>query len=208
MGLFGKKKDQTKIQEKVPNDAARIFNDEGNAAFIDGDLDKALQKYQAALVLDEKEGDLWGKSANLSNIGIIYISKGETKLGIENLQASHEILKELGLHKDRAILQYHLGWAYSENNAQLSRQAFEESLALSIQENTPIFAERIKLILKALDENGKFSLKIELTFQVNNGKLRFQPSMIVKGMTFSRKENRILCEVKVPGSKTSGAGVR
>jgi len=103
MGLFGKKKDQAKNPEKKPKDDARKFNDEGNGAFLKGDLDEALQKYQAAIVLDEKEGDLWGKSANLSNIGIIYISKGEIKLAIESLQASHEILKELGLHKERAI---------------------------------------------------------------------------------------------------------
>lgn len=185
MGLFGKKKDQAKNPEKKPKDDARKFNDEGNGAFLKGDLDEALQKYQAAIVLDEKEGDLWGKSANLSNIGIIYISKGEIKLAIESLQASHEILKELGLHKERAILQYLLGWAYSGNNAQLSRQAYGESLALSVQENTPKFVERIKLILKGLDEKREVSLDLELAFQAKNGKVRFQPSFIAKGVTFS-----------------------
>jgi tetratricopeptide (TPR) repeat protein len=187
MSLFGKKKDQAKNPEKKQNDEARKFNDEGNGAFLKGDLDEALRKYQAAIVLDEKEGDLWGKSANLSNIGIIYISKGEIKLAIESLRASYEILEKLGLHKERAILLYHLGWACSGNSAQLSRQAFEESLALSVQENSPKLAERIKLILQGLDEKREVSLDLELAFQAKNGKVRFQPSFIAKGVTFSGK---------------------
>jgi len=174
-----------KPAQPITDKGARKLNEAGNGAFLKGDLDAALEQYKAALVLDEEEGDLWGKSANLSNIGIIYVSQGEAQLAIASFQASDEILKQLNLEGERAILQYHLGWAYTGNDPALSKQAFQAAASLAARNGNQKIAEKAGLILKALEEQGTFSIKPELAFQIKNSKWRLQPSFMAKGMSFN-----------------------
>jgi tetratricopeptide (TPR) repeat protein len=62
-----------------------------------GNYEKSLKKFNEALTITEKLGDLQGKAINLYNIGKIYEIKGDCENAKRKYEQSLEICIELNL---------------------------------------------------------------------------------------------------------------
>jgi len=77
-----------------------------------GDLVGALQYYQAALRICEKQNNLLGKSKVLNNIGLLYETLNQPDLAIEYLTQSLEINQQQGWRKREAWPLHNIGLVY------------------------------------------------------------------------------------------------
>ena len=63
---------------------------------VTGDYDKAMEIFTSALKQAEELGDKRGMSANINNIGVIYMNKGDYDKALDYYERSFEISEELG----------------------------------------------------------------------------------------------------------------
>jgi tetratricopeptide (TPR) repeat protein len=77
-----------------PNDAS-ILNSLGIVNFIIGEVEKAVEYYQKALVIDQEIGYRQGEANQLGNLGLAYRAMGEVEKAVEYLRQALKIFEEI-----------------------------------------------------------------------------------------------------------------
>jgi tetratricopeptide (TPR) repeat protein len=96
-------------------DARRLYN-EANALSekprSNEDLKKAAQKYEEALGIYRKIGDVKGEGTTLGNLGIVYSDWGQYAKAVEYYEKSLQIKRKIGNVKGESITLNSLGIVY------------------------------------------------------------------------------------------------
>ncbi len=100
-----------------------------------GQNDKALELYEASLVIDKKIGNRQGQGASLNNIGNIHTIRGEYDIALRYLEQSLEIAQEIGDRVNEGT--------YLNNISQIHRVKGDYSTALRYLEQSLEIAQEI-----------------------------------------------------------------
>lgn len=124
------------VQEAIdftdfPGLQARVIRQQGNIAYEQSDLDRALHHYQQSLRLDESVDNLRGIAASLSNLGTVYGSKNELENARSRYHRCLRIYQRLGDRKNVALTLNNIGIIYKKQGKQnLALEHFLRSLRL------------------------------------------------------------------------------
>jgi tetratricopeptide (TPR) repeat protein len=99
---------------------------------VTGDYDKAMEIFTSALKQAEELGDKRGMSANINNIGVIYMNKGDYDKALDYYERSFEISEELGDKRGMSANINNIGSIY-ENKGDYDKALdyYERSLEIS-----------------------------------------------------------------------------
>ncbi len=129
---------------------------------VRGDLEGAMKLYQQSLEIDERLGDLHGKSATLRAMADIYVTRGDLERAMKLYQQALEIKERLGDLQGKAITLGMMGkalWAQGKHGKAIASlwNGLKLLLQLNIEPQTQqamaaIFADwRSELGAKAFD---------------------------------------------------------
>jgi len=104
----------------------------GNAYLSLGEVERAIEFYQQALVIARQIGDRRGEGNSLGNLGNAYLSLGEVERAIEFYQQALVIARQIGDRRGEANRLDGLGLAYADQG-ELRRaiEYHEQALAIS-----------------------------------------------------------------------------
>ena len=96
-----------------------------------GEIQRAIQFYEQALLIDRELGDRRGEGVDLGNLGNAYSDLGETQRAIQFYEQHLSIARELGYRRGEGIALGNLGNAYAQlGETQRAIQFYEQALLI------------------------------------------------------------------------------
>jgi len=118
---------------------ASAFNQMGIGYDIQGELDKAMEYYEAASRLAEELNDSYGAQRYLNNMGLLHGRKGDNE---KAMACFHKALQAVDQEKDKelaSILLNNIGIVHSEEERhEKALEYFETSLKMARELNDPL----------------------------------------------------------------------
>ncbi|MBW2637871.1 MAG: tetratricopeptide repeat protein, partial [Deltaproteobacteria bacterium] len=115
-----------------PQSHSAVLGNLGNAYGDIGQVEKAIEYYEQALVISKEIGDRQGEGNHLGNLGNAYINLGQVEKAIEYYEQALVISKEIGDRQGEGIWLGNLGNAY-RNLGQVEKaiEYHEQALVIS-----------------------------------------------------------------------------
>ncbi|MBE9540982.1 MAG: tetratricopeptide repeat protein, partial [Proteobacteria bacterium] len=115
-----------------PQSHSAVLGNLGSAYFNMGQVEKAVEYYENALVIAKEIGDRWGEGNHLGNLGNAYLNVGQVGKAIEYFQKALAILKEIDDRRGEGSVLGNLGNAY-RNMGQVEKAIdyYEQALVIS-----------------------------------------------------------------------------
>jgi len=123
---------QTEWQPE-PEQATTIYLVLGDASISLGKQQQALEYYQQALSIFREEGDRYGESTALTNIGLVYDNLGKQQQALEYYQQALSIKREVGAGGGTTLT--HIGGIYAaQGKQQQALEYYQQALSISREE--------------------------------------------------------------------------
>ena len=115
-----------------PQSHSAVLGNLGSAYLNMGQVEKAIDYYQEALVISKEIDDRRGEGNDLGNLGNAYLNMGQVEKAIEYYQKALVILKEIGDKRGEETYLGNLGTAY-RNLGQVEKaiEYYEQALMIS-----------------------------------------------------------------------------
>jgi tetratricopeptide (TPR) repeat protein len=127
-----------------------ILGNLGNAYADLGQVERAIEHYEQALVIRREIGDRRGEGADLGNLGNAYCNLGQMERAIEYYQQALDIVREIGDRGSEGLWLGNLGITYRDlGQVERARECLERALAISEEIKSPD-AEWIRRALAGL----------------------------------------------------------
>ena len=97
-----------------------------------GDVRRAIENYEQALVISREIGDRRGEGTDLGNLGNAYQSLGDVRRAIENYEQALVISREIGDRRGEGTDLGNLGIAYTDlGDVRRAIENYEQALVIS-----------------------------------------------------------------------------
>ena len=137
---------QEQLEEKNhPRRLARVIRQQGNLAYEQSDLSRALICYQHSLRIDENCGNTRGMAASLSNLGTVFGARGDFENALSHYYRCLHVHQRLGDRKSMATTLNNIGIILkSQRDNDEAVQVFTQ--ALHLRKSLGLFRDSIASI--------------------------------------------------------------
>ncbi len=116
---------------KDPAAEGRHVGSLGNAYYVLGQAERAIEHYEQALAIHREIGDRCGEEADLGNLGNAYADLGQVERAIEHYDQVLAIAREMGDRRNEGIWLGNLGIAYRDlGQVEQAIEHYEQALVI------------------------------------------------------------------------------